>query len=72
MPPSVHFLINTRNVPKFSDRQVIEEQSDQGLHCLEFPLHLLDVLLLKKTPSCSAFRVITIKFRVSEILGFLR
>ena len=26
----------------------------------------------KETPSCSTFRVITINFRVSEILGFLR
>ena len=49
-----------RNAPKFSDRQVwansvdpdqtaprskSEEQSDQGLHCLQFPLHLLDALL---------------------------
>ena len=45
-----------RNFPKFSDRQVWansadpdqtaprEEQSDQGLHCLPFPLHLLDAL----------------------------
>ena len=43
-----------RNVPKFSDRQVwansadpdqTAPQSDQGLHCLQFPLHLLDALL---------------------------
>ena len=38
-----------RNFPKFSDRQVwaniAEEQSDQGLHCLQFPLHLLNALL---------------------------
>ena len=46
-----------RNVSKFSDRQVWansadpdqtaprEEQSDQGLHCLQFPLHLLNALL---------------------------
>ena len=26
-------------------RLLLEEQSDQGLHCLQFPLHLLDVLL---------------------------
>ena len=25
-----------------------EEQSDQGLHCLQFPLHLLDALLYDK------------------------
>ena len=45
-----------RNVPKFWDRQVWansadpdqtahQEQSDQGLHCLQFPLHLLEALL---------------------------
>ena len=26
-------------------RQLVEEHSDQGLHCLHFPLHLLDALL---------------------------
>ena len=26
-------------------RLLLEEQSDQGLHCLQFPLHLLDALL---------------------------
>ena len=26
----------------------------------------------KENPSCSTFRVITVNFRVSEILGFLR
>ena len=45
------------NVPKFWDRQVwadsvepdqTEEQSDQGLHCLPFRLHLLDALLYSK------------------------
>ena len=25
--------------------RLLEEQSDQGLHCLQFPLHLLDALL---------------------------
>ena len=36
------------NDPKFSDRSVwansadLEEQSDQGLHCLLFHLHLFD------------------------------
>ena len=25
--------------------QILEEQSDQGLHCLPFPLHRLDLLL---------------------------
>ena len=52
-------------------RLLLEEQSDQGLHCLQFPLHLLDHYS-KETPSCSTFRVITAKFRVSEILGNLR
>ena len=44
------------NDPKFSYRQawqavqtqirlLLEKQSDQGLHCLQFPLHLLDALL---------------------------
>ena len=37
-----------RNDPKFSDRQVraksahLVEQSDQGLHCLLFHLHVFD------------------------------
>ena len=26
-------------------RLLLDEQSDQGLHCLRFPLHLLDALL---------------------------
>ena len=26
-------------------RLLLEERSDQGLHCLQFPLHLLDALL---------------------------
>ena len=41
-----------RNVSKFSDRQVWANSADpdqtapdQGLHCLQFPLHLLDSLL---------------------------
>ena len=29
-------------------RLLLEEQSDQGLHCLQFPLHLLDELLWGK------------------------
>ena len=44
------------NDPKFSDRlawaniadldqTAPKEQSDQRLHCLQFPLHLLDALL---------------------------
>ena len=71
-----------RNDPKFSDRQAWansadsdqtapKEQSDQGLHCLQFPLHLLDALLYGKT-ILFIFRVITANFRVSEIIGVLR
>ena len=39
----------------------LEEQSDQGLHCLHFSLHLLEVLLCKRT-FVSKFRVITADF----------
>ena len=45
-------MIRYRNDPKFSDRQVWANSADpdqtapdQGLHCLPFPLHLLDSLL---------------------------
>ena len=35
-----------------------EEQSDQGLHCLPFRLHLLDSLITRMVePHCSNFRV---------------
>ena len=30
-------------------RLLLEEQSDQGLHCLQFHLHLLEALLYGKT-----------------------
>ena len=54
------------------DQTAPEEQSDQGLHCLQFPLHLLDAsfgcITLRKPHLCSTFRAITIIFRVSEIL----
>ena len=30
-------------------RLLLQEQSDQGLHCLSFHLHFLDALLLCKT-----------------------
>ena len=33
------------NDPKFSDRLLLEEESDQGLPCLPFHLHRLDSLL---------------------------
>ena len=39
----------------------IRLQSDQGLHCLQFWLHLLSALSLAK-PSCSNFRLITANF----------
>ena len=49
----VILIVTYRNVPKFLDRQVwansadpdqtAHEQSDQDLHCLQFPLHLLDI-----------------------------
>ena len=45
--------LNYRNDPKFLDRQVWvnsadPDQTDQGLHCLQFPLHLLNALLFSK------------------------
>ena len=42
-------------------RLPLEEQSDQGLHCLQFRLHLLDALLYSKA-SLFNFRVITANF----------
>ena len=53
-------------------RLLLEEQSDQGLHCLQFPLHRVWMHHSKEKPSCSTFRVITANFWVSEILGVLR
>ena len=58
-----------RNDPKFSDRQAWAnradlEQSDQGLHCLQFPLRFL-MHYAKVKPSC--LRVVTANFQVSEI-----
>ena len=44
-----------RNDPKFSDSLVwansadLDQQSDQGLHCLQYCLHLLEALLYGKT-----------------------
>ena len=40
---------------------LLEEQSDQGLHCLQFRLQLLDTLLYGKY-SLFNFRVITANF----------
>ena len=45
-------------------RLLLEEQSDQGLHCLPFRLHCLDSLLYMVEPHSSNFRVIT-----TNILG---
>ena len=42
-------------------RLLLEEQSDQGLHCLPFGLHRLDSLLYSRANS-SNFRVITMNF----------
>ena len=57
--------------------QTVQTQSDQGLHCLLFYLHLLEAFLCCKAnlfgrvvrPSC---RVIIAIFWVSENLGLLR
>ena len=50
----------------------IEEQSDLGLHCLPFHLHLLDTLLYDKPCAHgSNFRMITTIFWVSEFFEFL-
>ena len=44
-----------RNVPKFLERQAwannedLKELSDQGLHCLPFHLHILDIFFYGKT-----------------------
>ena len=45
-------------------RLLLEEQSDQGLHCLLFHLHVW--------PLCLNFRRITAKLLASENLGTLR
>ena len=66
--------------PKFSDGQVwtnnvdqmrllLEEQFDQGLHCLPFCLHLLGAYSVIK-PKCSTFRIITAKFSGVRIFSF--
>ena len=55
-------------------RLLLQEQSDQGLHCLPFCLHLLHTLLSSKIPRVklchSNFRVITANFWVSEFLRY--
>ena len=47
-------------------RLLIEEQSDQGLHCLLFRLYRLDSMV---EPHSSNFRVVTTNVWVSEYLG---
>ena len=50
----MHYPGSYHNGPKFSDRLVSANSADpdqtapQGLHCLQFPLHLLDALLYDK------------------------
>ena len=51
--------------------ELLEEQSDQGLHCLQCHLQPLDAVLYNKPP-CSNFRVITANFsgvRIFRIFG---
>ena len=48
IPTSVTLSFQTdrsRQTVQTQIRLLLEEQSDQGLHCLQFPLHLLDALL---------------------------
>ena len=54
-----------RNDPKYLGRLLL----DQGLHCLQFHLHLLDSMA---EPHCSNFRIITAIFQMSEYLGILQ
>ena len=49
-------------------RLLLEEQSDQGLHCLPFRLHRFDSLLYGREPHSSNFRVITTNFLGVRIL----
>ena len=49
-------------------RLLLEEQSDQGLHCLPFRLHRLDSLLYGRDTHSSNFRVITTNFLGVRIL----
>ena len=67
-----HIIVNTVTILSFrTDRSgqtvqtqirlLLEEQSDQGIHCLQFQLHLLGTLLFGK-PSCLNFRMITANF----------
>ena len=45
----------------------LQEQSDQGLHCLQFLLHFSTYFSVVKL-NCSNFRIITANFWVSEYL----
>ena len=47
-------------------RQLLEEQSDQGLHCLQFRLHLLNALFYGKA-SLFNFRVTITNFSGVQI-----
>ena len=65
------------NVPKFhTDRsgQTVQtqNQSDQGLHCFPFHLHIFDAFRYGKATFYSNFRMITTIFWVSEYLGILQ
>ena len=50
-------------------RLLLEEQSDQGLHCLQCRLHPLDAILYGKATLLEWLQQI---FRVSEFEGFLQ
>ena len=52
-------------------RLLLEEQSDQGLHCLPFRLHRLDSHSMVE-PHSSNFRVITTNVLGVRIFGNLR
>ena len=61
-------------LPQWSEvfRQIgLEEQSDRGLHCLPFCLHLLEHNCLVQTHT-SNIRIVTAIFSVSAFFRFLR
>ena len=80
VPKAIFFIHFYRNVPKFSDRQVWANSADPDqtapslirVYTVCNSLCIFWMHYPKETPSCSTFRVITINFRMSEILGFLR
>ena len=53
-------------------RLLLEEQSDQGLHCLQFCLHRLDSLLYGRATEFKFFEWLQQIFWVSKYLGNLR